>query len=121
MIPLPQGVRVCDRPHRYEEGVCEPVVAGAGGAAARSAERSSVLLPWTSGRSVEGDLARRPRRVPVHEAAGARPFFVAERGGRRGNDLSGAARLSAVGDRLAPSAGKLASDVGGMMDLACRR
>ncbi len=75
-------------------------------------------------RGRRGDLLKviwHDGRVPVHEAAGARPLFVAERGGRRGNDLSGAARLSAVGDRLAPSAGKLASDVGGMMDLACRR
>ena len=68
-----------DRPHRYAQGVCEPVVAGAGGAAARSAERSSVLLPRTQRRSFEGDLARRPGRVPVHEAAGAGPLLVADR------------------------------------------
>ncbi len=41
--------------------------------------------------------------------------------GRCGNDLSGAAWLSSVGDRLAPSARKLAADVGGVMDLACGR
>jgi len=46
-----------DRSHRYEEGLCEFVVAGAGGAAARSAERTSVLLSWAPRRSVEGDLA----------------------------------------------------------------
>ena len=47
-------------------------------------------------------------------------FLWPSAGGRRGNDLSGAARLSAVRDRLAPSSGNLASDIGGMMVLACR-
>src|SRR5215831_1049126 len=46
-----------DRSHRYEEGLCEFVVAGAGGAAPRSAVRTSVLLSWAPRRSVEGDLA----------------------------------------------------------------
>jgi hypothetical protein len=35
----------------------EPVAAGSGGAAARSAERSSVLLPWAPRQLAESDLA----------------------------------------------------------------
>ena len=46
-----------DRPHRHEEGLCQPIAAGSGSAAARSAERSSVLLSWPPWRSFEGDLA----------------------------------------------------------------
>src|SRR3954466_12305932 len=63
-------------------------------------------------RPVEGYLARRPGRVPVHEEAGTGPLFVAERSRRRGDDLAGPARLSFVGDRLASSPGNLASDLG---------
>ena len=48
-------------------------------------------------RSVEGYLARRPGRVPVHEEAGTGPLFVAERSRRRGDDLAGPARLSLSG------------------------
>ena len=71
-------------------------------------------------RSFEGDLARRPGRVPVHEAAGTRALPVAEPGRRRGDDLGGAARLSSLRDRLATSAGNLASDLGGMRFCLCR-
>ena len=42
------------------------------------------------------------------------PVPVAERGRRRGDDLAGTTRLSAVWDRLAPSARELASDVDGV-------
>jgi len=53
MIPLPQGVRgvACDRPYRHEEGLCEPVVAGAGGAAARY---------WLAGHSLACGIAKGP-------------------------------------------------------------
>ena len=55
-----------------------------------------------------------PGRLPVHQASGTRPVPVAERGRRRGDNLTGATRLSVVRDRLAPSAGELASDLDGM-------
>ena len=42
------------------------------------------------------------------------PLLVAERGRRRGDDLLGPTRLSAVRNRLAQSAGNLAPDFGGM-------
>ena len=48
------------------------------------------------------------------QAVGARPVPVAERGRWRGDDLSGATRLSTFWDRLAPSARELASDLDGM-------
>ena len=48
------------------------------------------------------------------EAVGTGPVLVAEPGRRRDDDLVGAARLSAVRNRLAKSAGNLASDLGGM-------
>ena len=46
-----------NRAHRYEAGLPVAVLAGPGGAAARSAERPSILLPGTQGRPSEGDLA----------------------------------------------------------------
>jgi transposase len=57
---------------------------------------------------------------PVYQAAGAGPLPVAERSRRRGDDLLGAARLSAIRDRLAPSSGNLASDLGRLTVFACR-
>lgn len=50
--------------------------------------------------------------MPVYEAAGAGSLLVAERGRRRGDDFLCPAQLSALGSRLAPSAGDVASDVG---------
>src|SRR6185312_1314546 len=99
-----------DRAHRHAQRVPVSFAAGAGGAEARSAERSSVLLSGTQGRSLEGDLARWPGRVPVHETAGAGPIPVAEPGRRRGYDLVCATRLSSIRNRLAAPAGNLASD-----------
>jgi hypothetical protein len=49
-----------------------------------------------------------------HQAAGAWAIFVAGPGRQRGHDLPGTARLPAVWDRLAPSSGNLASDIGGL-------
>ncbi len=46
-------------------------------------------------------------------------FSVAEPGGWRSDDLRGPAWLSVVWNRLAPSAGNLAADLGGMMVLLC--
>src|SRR4029077_5683503 len=100
--------------YRYAEGLRQPGASGAGGAEARSAEWPFVLLPGPARRSVEGDLACRPGRLPVHQASGTRPVPVAERGRRRGDNLTGATGLSVVRDRLAPSAGELASDLDGM-------
>ncbi len=68
----------------------------------------SVLLPRPSGRSVEGNLARRSGSVLLTKRLERGRFFVAICGGGRGDDLPGSAWLSLVGDRLAPSAGELA-------------
>jgi transposase len=38
-----------DRSHRYEEGLCEPVAAGAGDIAARSSERPAIFFRGRSG------------------------------------------------------------------------
>src|SRR3954466_3665525 len=103
-----------DRAHGSAQRVRQPVAAGSGGAAAGSVGWPPVLLSRPPRRSVEGYLARRPGRVPVHEEAGTGPLFVAERSRRRGDDLAGPARLSFVGDRLASSPGNLASNLGRM-------
>jgi hypothetical protein len=58
-------------------------------------------------------------RVPVHEAAGAGPFHLAEPGGRRGDDLIRAARLLAVRHRLEAPTGDVAVDIGRVILLAC--
>src|ERR1700712_2576522 len=71
-----------DRSFRYAEGLSWAGAAGAGRVATRSAERSPVLLSWTPRRSDEGDLARRPGRLPVHQAIGTGPLLVAECGRR---------------------------------------
>src|SRR6478672_8998551 len=104
----------CDGSYRHAQGIRVAIVTGAGGAAARSAQRSLVLLSWTSRRSLEGHLARRPRGLPVHEEIGEGPFCVARAGGRRSNDLAGADILSFVRNRLEKSPGKLASDERGL-------
>src|SRR5215204_5530260 len=103
-----------DRAHGSAQRVCEPVAAGPGGASARSVERPPVLLSRPARRPVEGHLARRPGRVPVHEEARTGPLFVAERSRRRRDDLAGPAWISPVRDRLAPSPGNLASNLGRM-------
>ena len=81
--------------------------------------RTSFLLPGTPRQPVEGDLARRPGCVPVHEAFGARSLSVAVAGGWRGDDLVGPTGLPAVRHRLETPAGDLAADVGGITLLAC--
>src|ERR1700758_2799864 len=93
-----------DRSFRHAEGLSRVGAAGAGSAATRSAERSPVLLSWTPWRSDEGDLARRPGGVPVHEETGERSFHMAVAGGRLCIDLTSADELSFVRHRLAPSA-----------------
>ena len=51
-------VAPCDMPcAKREEGLCEPVAAGAGDIEARSFEWPAVLFSWTQRRSLEGDLA----------------------------------------------------------------
>src|SRR4051812_18906689 len=101
-----------DRAHGSAQRVRQPVAAGSGGAAAGSVGWPPVLLSRPPRRSVEGYLARRPGRVPVHEEAGTGPLPVAEPGQRGRDDLAGPARLSFVGDRLASSPGNLASNLG---------
>src|ERR671911_1818196 len=103
-----------DGAHGSAQRVCQPVAAGSGGAAAGSVGWPPVLLSRPPRRSVEGDLARRPGRVPVHEEAGTGPFFVAEPGRWRGDHLAGSARVSPVRHRLASSPGNLASNLGRM-------
>src|SRR3954467_3462426 len=102
------------RAHGLAQGVRQPVAAGSGGTAAGSVGWPPVLLSRPPRRSVEGYLARRPGRVPVHEEARTGPLFVAERSRRRGDDLAGPARLPFIGDRLASSPGNLASDLSRM-------
>ena len=63
-------------------------------------------------RPFEGDLARRAGGKPVRASTGTGTLFVAEPGGRGGDDLDGADELSSVRNRLAKSAGNLASDAG---------
>src|SRR6516165_7357210 len=101
--------------HRHEEGLCEPVPPGAGGVAPRPAVRTSILLSGTPRQPIEGDLARRPRCMPVHEAFGTGSLSVAIAGGWRGDDLVGATRLPAVGHRLETPTGELAADISGIM------
>src|SRR5262245_18107605 len=105
----------CDRLYRHAQGLPVAGLAGSGDPASRPARRSPVLLPRTARQSVEGDLARRTRRVPVHEASGTGALPVAEPGRRRGDDLVRTARLSVVRHRLAYSAGYAAADVGWIM------
>lgn len=66
----------------------------------------------------QGDLARRPGCLPVHEEARARAVHMAVSGRWHGGDHAGAARLSARRHRLANAAKNLASDVGGMSKTA---
>src|SRR3954471_20206870 len=101
-----------DWAHGSAQRVCEPIAAGSGGASARSLERPPVLLSRPPRRPVEGYLARRPGRVPVHDEAGTGPLLVAEPGQRGRDDLAGPARLSPVRHRLASSPGNLASKLG---------
>src|SRR5436190_1350042 len=109
-----------DRAYRHAQGFCELVAAGPGGSASRPAERPSLLLPWSTQQFAEGDLARRPGGVPVHEAAGTGSLLVAKPGGRRGGYLASATRLPAVWHRLAAPTGDLASHVGRVTALTCR-
>src|SRR3954467_15591541 len=101
-----------DRAHGSAQRVREPVAAGSGGAASGSVGWPPVLLSRPPRRPVEGYLARRPGRVPLHEEAGTGPLFVAEHSRRRSDDLSGSIGLSSVGLRLASSPGNLASRLG---------
>src|SRR5260370_33123430 len=57
---------------------------------------------------------------PFYQAAGAGPLLVAERSRRRGDELLRPVRLPALRDRLAPSAGNLASDLGRLTVFVCR-
>src|SRR5258708_1429776 len=101
--------------HGYAQGLSVVGAEGPGGAARRSPERPPVLLPRAARRSVEGDLARRARRLPVHEAAGAGALSVAECGRWRGDDLACTAWLSSLRHRLASSPGDVAAaQLGGM-------
>ena len=121
MIPLPSGVRVWLATGHTDmrKGFASLSLQVQEVLGARSAGRPPVLLSWAPRQSFEGDLARRPGRLPVREAVGTGPVLVAEFGRWRGDDLVGPAGLSAVRDRLAKSAGNLAPDVGRMTVLLC--
>ena len=70
---------------------------------------SSVRLSRAPRRARQGDLARRPGRVPVLEKAGARSLHLADAIGGCGDDLAGPARLSPGRHRLAGPTADLAS------------
>ena len=84
MIPLPQGVRVWLATGHTDMRKGFASLSVLVQEVLRRDPLSGHLFCFrgTSGRSVEGDLARRPGRVPVHEAAGGRA-------GRCGRDVSG--------------------------------
>ena len=86
------------RPYRHAQRISRPVADGLGDAEGRSERRSSVLLSGPPWRSSEDHLARRSGRLPVHDAAGARPLHLAVAGGWDGDDLAGAARLPSPRD-----------------------
>src|ERR1700756_3121810 len=72
-----------------------------GAAGSRSASQGPagwpfILLSWSARRSFEGDLARWPGGLPVHQAIGTSPFHLAERWRRRGDDLNRTTRLFAI-------------------------
>ncbi len=90
-----------DRLHGYAQRLSVAGTPSAGGAAQRSAERSSVRLPRPPQRFCEDDMARWPGSM--HLAVGCR---------RIGNDLAGAVELSVVRDRLAQPSRNPASDAG---------
>jgi hypothetical protein len=102
MIPVPTGVRVwLATGHTDMRKSFASLSLQVGGVAPRPAVRTSVLLPRTPRQPVEGDLARRARRVPVHEAFGTRSLSVAAAGGLPGDDLvgpTGLPALASIGD-----------------------
>src|SRR4051794_34647931 len=102
----------CDRLHGHAARLSDAGTPGAGGAAQGPAQRSSVCLPRSPKRSCEGDLARWPGSMPVHQKTGERAVHLAFGCGRCSDDLAGAVELSIVRDRLAQPARKPASDAG---------
>jgi len=80
MIPLPQGVRVwLATGHTDTRKGFAGLLLLVQEVMRRDPLSGHLFCFWERrGRFVEGDLAGRPRRVPVFEAAGARPLFGAE-------------------------------------------
>src|SRR6516165_2274863 len=97
MIPIPSGVRVWLATGHTD------MRKGFDGLALRVQEARP---PWFSD---QGAVARRPRDVPVRQAAGARAFCLALSGRWRGRYHAGAAWLSARRDRLAHAAADMAA------------
>ena len=83
--------------------------------AAGSLFGSSAGVPWPARRSGQGDLVRRPGRLPVQQAPGARQVRVAVAGARPGVGDAGAAVDAARRDRLAGAAADLATADGGLI------
>src|SRR3954469_15298884 len=65
----------CDRLHGHAPRLSVAGTPGPGGAAQGPAQRSSVCLPRSPKRSCEGDLARWPGSMPVHQKTGERAFI----------------------------------------------
>ena len=70
------------------------------------------VLPRSPKRSCEGDLARWPGGMPVHQKTRERKVHLAIGCGRSSDDLSGADELSVVRNRLAQPSRSAASNAG---------
>lgn len=123
MIPLPSGVRVWLATGHTDMRKGFP---GLSLLVQEVLKRDPVSGHLFVFRGRRGDLLK----VIWHDGQGAclftkrlepGPVHLAEYGRRRGDDLGGATRLSAVGDRLAPSARNLATDLGWVIVRLCRR
>jgi hypothetical protein len=120
MIPLPAGVRVWLATGYTDMRKGFPSLAlQVQEILHRDPLNGHVLLSRTPRQSAEGDLARRPGRVPIYEAPGAGPLYLAKRSRRRGDDLIGAAWLPFVRHRLEAPPGDVAADIGRLMLLPC--
>jgi transposase len=87
MIPVPSGVRVWLATGHTDMRKGFASLSLLVQEVLRRDPLSGQLFSWSQRRPVEGDLARRPRSLPVHEAVGTGPLLVAERARRRGDDL----------------------------------
>jgi hypothetical protein len=97
MVPLPVGVRVrlatgyTDMRKKFPSLACR-----SGDLHCDAFQRPPVLLPRSSWQFAERNPARRPGRLPVHEAPAACPLHLAESSRRCGYDLR--LRGSAISD-----------------------
>ena len=101
-----------DRLHGHAPGFSVVGTPSAGGAAQGPAQRSSVRVPRSPKRSCEGDLARWPGGMPVHQKTRERKVHLAIGCGRSSDDLTGADELSVVRNRLAQPSRSAATNAG---------